>query len=304
MSNITTRIGNTVRHFADTSGWNIVGDIAPLPDVSFGAEAWAIGSVGFSVTPQPFFQLEISNSNTPNAGQILFEGKYLPNWERVYRLDMHGIQVSASLGVSILPETPVTVNVSYGVTGIGSSLPILRHRAQGAPPARDANHNYVAGDPTGFLGLAMGGGLGASAGIPINFVNIGTNANMFMFGSNFVEFCRDISGGDWRSAISRGLSMLVARNHLQFHYSGLKLGVGLNATVGTAYTTIANAEVSASLSVYWVSRLHLFIKHPRDDAEQLRYVYTRHYQPDLRISAPYKVNYRAENVSEWDQAWI
>ncbi len=298
---ITTRLGNVRRHFADTSGWSIAGDVATVPEVSFGAQAWAIGEIGLSVGISPHSQLEITNEANPTAGQLVFEGKYVPNWKRMYRLDLHSVAISGGLGASLVPETPIGFEVSMEVWSKAWGTPILRHRANGAPPARDNRHNYVAGDPTGFLGVAMGTVLGAS-GLVIT-TSGGISVKFFQFGSNFIQLARDLGNRDWRSAISRGLSMLVSRNHLQFHFGGVLAGVAGNATFGTGLGQLVSGEVSLSLMAIFVSRLHLFIHHPDDDEDTWRYVYTRGFQSDLTVSAPYKINYRQNGIGRWDQSW-
>jgi hypothetical protein len=303
MSNIRTRIGNVVRNFAEDAGWTMAGDVATLPEISFGLEAWAVGKVGISVGSTLHYQLEVTNSASPSAGQIPFEGKYLPNWPRMYRLDCHSVQVSGGVGASLFPETPISVNTKWELWSKAWGTPVLRHRANGAPPARDNRMNYVAGDPTGFLGLAMGGSVGGSLLHNFGLTTLGGDVKFFQFGSNFIQFCRDISNRDWRNAISRGLSMLVARNHLQFHFSGILAGVSGNAVLGTSSATYMAAEAELSIAAIWISRLHLFIHHPQDDEDTWRYVYTRRFEPNLGVSQPYKVNYKAKNVGRWDQAW-
>jgi len=298
---ISTRIGNVRRNFVENSGWALAGDVATAPEVSFGAEAWAIGKVGISASVAPHFQLDISNSANPTAGQIYFEGKYVPNWKRMYRLDCHSVSISGGIGAALIPDTPIQAEISSEIWSTAWGTPILRYRANGAPPARDGRYNYVAGDPTGFLGLAMGTSIEGSVG---SFaMNGGISAEYYQFGSNFIELCRNLRDGDWWSAFRRGVGMAVGGNHLQFHFGGILAGISANTAIGTQLVQFLSGEVSVSLRMMWVSRLHLMIQHPNDGDDAWRYVYTRSFQSDLSVSAPYKVNYRQNGIGRWEQAW-
>jgi len=217
-------------------------------------------------------------------------------------LDAHEVSLNASAGVSLIDfPLKADVNISGSLESHVYGFPILRHRAQGAPPARDGSHNYVAGDPTGFLGFGMSGTLGGSARM-MGALEMSGDAKTFMLGSNFIQMCRDMTQASWRDAAARGLSMLLARNHLQFHYTGLQMTPSTGWTVGTGVIEVMSAEATISVGACFIRRLHLFIKHPKDDADTWRYVYTRRLNLDLSFSAPYMVRY--EGAPRWDQAWL
>ena len=294
-----SKIGKHTRHFSDNSTWLIAGTSNATSTLDFGASAWAIGRVQINAQVEPYFAIEVINSRVPRAGGISFEGKRLPNWQRKYLLDVHAVSVSGGIGASVL-DVPLKFggNVKTSLVGGVRGAPILRHRAHGAPSA-----SGVGGDPTGFLGLGLQGSASATglAGI----LQVTDEVKVVQMGSNFFAMCQAISKGKWLDAAKRGLGMLFARNHLQFHYTGAWVAAGLNLGIGTDVVQVLGANASLSVGVFYMPAMHLFIQHPDErKAKKWRYVYTRKLQysggANVSVGRPPK---RQHKGPVWDQAW-
>lgn len=289
-------VGGVVRDFALDSNWMVTQekDINRKQSLGFefGAQAWVIGKANISVSSTPHFQITIGNHLKPTAGQIEYAGDYLPQWERRYLLDIHQAQIEGAIGASAQLPIPVsfTGNVTKSLREDHLFSPIFR--LNGAPVARDAKHTYVAGDPTGLLGLALTGsvGVGGSGGP----VSTGGSLRITLMNSNYQRVLHDASSGKWREAGGRLLSTLFHNNHLQFAYAVGQASWDTDMVIGTDNFQ-AGGGVKATFGWSFIRAMHLLVKNP--STKRWQYVYTRHIQPNAKVSPPH----RPASAPPWTQ---
>jgi hypothetical protein len=325
---IQTRIGNVVREFVDDSRWSMDLDFegayggkerkreVASPKLSdaqrkvFGLGLKAGKKISFDVAVTPFSQFVVMNPYERSAGQIEFGGIYLPNWERRYIFDCHQFDIGANLGIGAeVPsiKLPIPVKVSIDDTTLKetkATLPIVRMRMAGAPPAASGGQQFTAGDPTGFLGV----GLMASAGGEAKFkaMKFSATTRLNFFGSNFLQTLRDLIKGDVAAGVARAVKLLE-RNHLQYMYAGITTTNGAYLTNGSGALNLGAAELSVRFGPMFIPRLHLVVRKPGESA--WRYVYTVSMQPNLQYSKRYVApetgwGCRPKGMGKFDPGWF
>jgi hypothetical protein len=289
---ITIKAGNVVRNFTDSSSWSIVGDGEEGPEYEFGAKAWAIGKLEITIAAQPFHQIEVANTLVPNAGSLRFEGKYVPSWPRLYKIDLCSAKINAGIGVSTA-DSPLkfTASVSQERRGDMIGSPIYRHPAVGAP-----NAGGVAGDPIGFLGLGMA--MSVTAGTNVGIINVSGEAMIILLRSNLHQIKEELDKGNIAAAAARSLGALFFGNHLKFFYGGALAGADDSMSIGTEFYT-AGFQAGGSIYAIWASALHLYVLKPGE--QEHRYVYSRHIGLN-GTSNPYK-NPKIKGP-RWEQKWL
>ena len=289
---IKLKVGGVVRDFALHSNWVVAETTnGAVPSVEAGLKAAVIGKVKLTVSLTPHFQIALDNSRSGTAGQIAFEGQYLPRWPRRYLLDCHQLELNGGLGVGLSLEPGVSINSEFQLWNDTKFSPI--YRLKGAPVAQDAQHNYVAGDPTGFLGLALTASVGAAGQLGPG--SAGVSTRITLMNSNYQRALQEAATGKYQAAGARLISTLLLGNHLQFAYAGLSFTRDMKATVGTGSATLGSAAGSLSFGYVFMRALHLLVRNPK--TRRWQYVYTRHVNPNATVSAPY----RPAKAGPWTQ---
>ncbi|MBM4357215.1 MAG: hypothetical protein FJ096_03815 [Deltaproteobacteria bacterium] len=287
------KVGSVVRDFALHSNWVVASDVPTNAwmSVEVGAKAAVVGKVQLTLSASPFFQMALANKRNATAGQIQLDGQYLPQWPRRYLLDCHQVEVKAGLGVGLSLEPGISVNVDHALGEETQFSPI--YRLLGAPVAQDEKHNYVAGDPTGFLGLALTASLGAGAQLGPASGNVSTRITLM--NSNYQRALQEASTGKYLESGARLLSTLLLGNHLQFAYSGFSFTRNTKLEIGTSLATLGAASGKVSFGWTFIRAMHLLVKNPK--TRKWQYVYTRHIQPNATVSAPH----RPAKAGPWKQ---
>ncbi len=281
---IKLKSGGVVRDFALHSNWVCASDVdtKSAPPLEVGAKAAVIGKVQLTISASPYFQMALANSRNPTAAQIAFDGGYLPRWPRRYLFDCHQIELNGGLGVGLSLEPGLSVNTDVTLWEDTKSSPI--YRLNGAPVAQDSQHNYVAGDPTGFLGLALTASIGGGA--QLGPATAGVSTRITLMNSNYQRALQEAATGKYREAGGRLLSTLFLGNHLQFAYAGLSFTRDMKATIGTGSATLGAASGKLSFGYIFMRAFHLLVRNPK--SRKWTYVYTRHIEPNATVSAPYR----------------
>lgn len=290
------KTGGVVRDYALHSNWIVADDVPTgvspwLRPWEVGAKAAVVGKVQLTLSGNPFFRMALANKHSPTGGQIRFDGQYLPQWPRRYLLDCHQVEINAGVGVGLSLEPLVSVNTEHTLWEDTKSSPI--YRLMGAPVAKDDQFTYVAGDPTGFLGLAQTASIGAGA--QAGFATAGASARVTLMNSNYQRVLQEVSTGKYQAAGQRLLSTVVLGNHLQFAYAGFSVTRDAKLQIGTGSATLGAASGKVSFGWTFLRAMHLLLKNPK--TRKWQYVYTRHIQPNATVSAPH----RPPNAPPWQQ---
>ena len=281
---IKLKSGGVVRDFALHSNWVCASDVdtKSAPPLEVGIKAAVIGKVQLTISASPHFQVALANSRNPTAAQIAFDGGYLPRWPRRYLFDCHQIELNGGLGVGLSLEPGLSVNTDVTLWEDTKTSPI--YRLNGAPVAQDSQHNDVAGDPTGFLGLALTASIGG--GTQLGPATAGVSTRITLMNSNYQRALQEAATGKYREAGGRLLSTLFLGNHLQFAYAGLSFTRDMKVTIGTGSATLGAASGKLTFGYIFMRAFHLLVRNPK--SRKWKYVYTRHIEPNVTVSAPYR----------------